>query len=479
MTLPSTVPSIEELRPTLSRAGQEHVLRFVDELSAEECERLAAQIAAIDLEEIPELVSRYVLSSEAEHVPGDLEPANYYPLAGEPAWDVKRYKAMGEDLLSEGAVACFTVAGGQGSRLGYEGPKGCYPTGSVTSKPLFQIFAEKIRGAERTYDEDVPWYIMTSPLNHDETVRFFVRNEYFGLDAERVMFFMQGTMPSFECATGRMLMSGKGTIATNPDGHGGSLRALARSGALADMRRRGVEHISYFQVDNPNVQITDPVFIGLHVGAPDSTGEMSSKMIPKSGPEEKVGVFCRSGGKTRVIEYSDLPRELAHARDERGRLRFVAGSIAIHMLSVGFVEKLNSDAGFALPYHRAVKKVRHVDLDTGEMVEPREANAVKLERFVFDAIALAGSSIVMETDRVEEFAPVKNAEGVDSIITSKELQSAKAARWLEAAGVVVPRRDDGSPDCVLEIGGLTAIAPERLDRSELPGMIEAGSQVAI
>jgi UDP-N-acetylglucosamine/UDP-N-acetylgalactosamine diphosphorylase len=474
-----TVPSLETLRQALERVGQDHVLALAHELSDEQRLALATQIAALDLEGMPDLVERYVKSTAAQSVPADLEPATFYPLAGEPGWDVKRSRSTGEDLLSEGAIACFTVAGGQGSRLGYEGPKGCFPAAAVTNKPLFQIFAEKIRGAERTYDEDVPWYIMTSPLNHDETVRFFVRNEYFGLDAGRVMFFMQGTMPSFDLATGRMLMADKATIATNPDGHGGSLLALARSGALADMRQRGVAHISYFQVDNPNVQITDPVFIGLHVGAPDSSAEMSSKMIPKAGPEEKVGVFCRSGGRTCVIEYSDLPSDLAHARDEHGQLRFSAGSIAIHMLSVAFVEKLNSDPAFALPYHRAVKKVRHLDLNSGTIVDPREPNAVKLERFVFDAVPLAASSIVMETDRIEEFAPVKNAEGVDSIISSRALQTAKAARWIEAAGIPIPRRADREPDCLLEISGLTAISPDRLDRAELPERIEAGSRVAL
>jgi UDP-N-acetylglucosamine/UDP-N-acetylgalactosamine diphosphorylase len=171
------------------------------------------------------------------------------------------------------------VAGGQGSRLGFEGPKGCYPAAAVTGKSLFAIFAEKIRGAERTYGADVPWYIMTSPLNDEATRRFFARNGYFGLDESRVMFFAQGTMPSFDARTGKILLAERGRIATNPDGHGGAIRALSASGALEDMKRRGVLHLSHFQVDNPSVQVTDAVFIGLHHAAEDSSGQMSSKMV--------------------------------------------------------------------------------------------------------------------------------------------------------------------------------------------------------
>jgi len=474
--------TLDTLRPRLTAAGQEHLLTFADQLTPDGRAALAAQISAIDFESLPELIDSVVLTESAVEIPDDLEPAPYYPLVGGDegaTWDPKRFRRIGEDLLETGRVACFTVAGGQGSRLGFEGPKGCYPTGCVTGKCLFQIFAEKIRGAERTYEADIPWYIMTSPLNDAETRRFFARNAYFGLDEARVKFFEQGTMPSFDARTGKILLADKGRIATNPDGHGGAIRALAASGAIDDMKQRGVAHISYFQVDNPNVQVTDPVFLGLHHAADDSSAQMSSKMVAKAGPEEKVGVFCRSGGRTMVIEYSDLPPTLAHMRTKVGGLRFNAGSIAIHLLSVAFVDALASDPAFALPFHRALKKVPFVDLSTGATVEPTEPNAVKLERFVFDAVAVATSSIVMETDRVEEFAPVKNATGVDSIVTSKQLQSAKAARWLEAAGVRVPKTAAGEADCVIEISGLTAVSADRLERSDLPSAIEPGSAIAL
>lgn len=481
-TLQNHPQTLDDLRPSLEAIGQDHLLNFADELSEAEQAALAEQIGAIDLNNLPDLIERYVLKTEVYQVPMDIEPAPYYPLGGGEGgsgWDVRSFKRIGEDLLESGQIACFTVAGGQGSRLGYEGPKGCYPAGCVTGKSLFQIFAEKIRGAERTYEADVPWYIMTSPLNDAETRRFFARNDFFGLEDSRVFFLPQGTLPSFEMETGRILLSARGVVATNPDGHGGAIRALMHSGAVADMKVKGITHLSVFQVDNPNVQAIDPVFLGLHHAATDSSAQMSSKMVPKVGAEEKVGVFCRTGGRVGVIEYSDLPADIAQATDAAGNLRFNAGSIAIHAMSVAFIEKVATDPAFALPYHRAVKKVPHVDHNTGELIEPSAPNAVKLERFIFDAIALADASIVLETDRVEEFAPVKNASGPDSVETSKTLQTRKAARWLESAGVTVPKDPNGQPDCVIELSGLTAVTADRLERSELPGTIDRGAVIAL
>ncbi len=482
MPTTAATPDLETQRQRLEAAGQAHVLRFYDELPPESRRRLLEQLARLDVESLPGLVERYVLNKPAPTLPADLQPAPYYPADPSDSkrpWDAAEYRAAGEDLLRRGKVAAFTVAGGQGSRLGYDGPKGCFPGGAVTGKPLFQIFAEGILAAGRKYGRPAPWYIMTSPLNHEATVAFFKEHGYFGLSEGDVMFFPQGVMPSLDIGTGKMLMAAKDEVATNPDGHGGSIKALHVSGALADMRRRGIEQISYFQVDNPIVKVVDPVFLGLHVAAPDSSGEMSSKMIPKTGPGEKVGVFCSAGGRTQVVEYSDMPEALSHATNPDGSLRFNAGSIAVHIMSVAFVEKLATDPGFALPFHRAEKKVPCIDIETGEPIKPDTINGVKLEKFVFDALPLCRASIVLETDRIEEFAPIKNATGVDSVESSREIQTERAARWLEAAGVEVPRRPDGKPDCVLEIGPLTALEPADLKGKDLPRRIERGAAVAL
>ncbi|MEO0483774.1 MAG: UDPGP type 1 family protein [Planctomycetota bacterium] len=474
------MPIPDELRPHLDATGQAHLLRFADELSDDKRLAIAQQLAEIDWDRVPGWIDTYVREKPTFEVPPGVEPAPYYPSdQSHRAWDREGYRAKGEALLRAGKVACFTVAGGQGSRLGYDGPKGCYPAGAVTGKPLFQIFAEGIRATGERFGATPPWYIMTSPLNHEATRVFFEQHDYFGLGTGDVTFFMQGAMPSFDRATGKILLAGKDQIATNPDGHGGAFKALFRSGAVADMKSRGVEHLSYFQVDNPTVRVADPVFIGLHATAPDSSGEMSSKMIPKAYAEEKVGLFCAVDGKVRVIEYSDLPMDRQRETTPDGKLKFLAGSIAIHMMSVAFVEKLGGDPAFALPFHRADKKIPHVDLDTGADVSPSEPNGVKLEQFVFDGLEYCESSIVLETDRVEEFAPIKNAEGQDSPASSARLQTQRAARWLEAAGVEIPKHDDGKPDCTIELSPLTALGPEHLKGKDLFTAIDRGAEVAV
>ena len=483
------VMSVSKLAPAalvqrLDRVGQAHLLRFYDQLGPQSRERLVQRIGTIDLDSLPKLIHDYVKHKPQVPVPAGLEPAPYYPndpVSHVRGWDRERFRGAGEALLRAGRVAAFTVAGGQGSRLGFEGPKGCYPAGAVTGKSLFYLFSEGLLAAGRKYGKPVPWYIMTSPLNHEATVAYFEQNSFHGLDRANVMFFPQGVMPSFEMGSGRVLLAEKDEPATNPDGHGGSLKALHASGALDDMRRRGVEHISYFQVDNPIVKVVDPVFLGLHATAEDSSGEMSSKMIPKASPDEKVGVFCAVDGRVEVIEYSDLPRELQHQRigGPGGQLRFLAGSIAVHAMSVEFVSRLNTDAKFSLPYHRADKKIPCVDVHSGERIEPDAPNGVKLERFVFDALPLCRKSIVYETDRVEEFAPIKNAEGVDSVESSRAIQTLRAARWLASHGVGIPMNSAGEPDCVLEISPLTALEVSDLRAAKLPRQIERGAKVAL
>ena len=471
------MPAPEGLVERLKVAGQEHLARFWDELGDAEQASLSAQIASIDLAALPRLVDEYVRRKPVFELPPDVEPAPYYAADGT-GWDRAKFRDAGEALLRAGHVAAFTVAGGQGSRLGFEGPKGCYPAGAITGKTLFQFFAEGLLDAGRKYARPVPWYIMTSPQNHAATLEYFETNRWLGLDRAQVMFFPQGVMPTLEMTTGKVLLAGKGEVATNPDGHGGSIRALHESGALADMRSRGVRHVSYFQVDNPVVRVVDPVFLGLHAAAPDSSGEMSSKMVPKAYAEEKLGLFCKAGGRVQVIEYSDLPMGLQRQRLPDGSLRFLAGSIAVHAMSVEFVSRLATDPAFSLPYHRADKKVPHVDLETGLGIDPDKPNAVKLERFVFDALPLCRSSIVLETDRVEEFAPIKNAEGVDSPESSARLQTRRAARWLVASGVDVPMRGEDEPDCTIELRPLTATEPDDLRGQRVPG-IEPGERRAI
>lgn len=482
MTRTTTTPDLTSLRSRLERIGQGHLLTFADDLDDAGRRRLAERIGALDLERVPQL-AQYALSMEAhDAVPSNLQPAPYYPAhAQSPVrpWNRDQYLMAGEALIRAGKVAAFTVAGGQGSRLGYDGPKGCYPAGAVTGKSLFQMLAEQVRAAGAKYGVTIPWRLMTSPLNHEPTIEFFEKHKYFGLNPKQVGFFQQGVLPSFDDSTGKMLLAAKDEPATNPDGHGGSLKALYVSGAVDELQSMGVEHLSYTQIDNPLVRMIDPVFLGLHAAAPDSSGEMSSKMIAKTDAAEKVGVFCKADGRVRVIEYSDLPEALANVCDERGGLRFNAGSPAIHVISLDFVRRLNeSPEGFALPLHRAHKKVPHLDLETGELVEPEQPNAIKFETFVFDAIPMCEQSIVLETDRFE-FAPIKNAEGKDSPATSYALQTERTAQWLEAAGVRVPRKADGAADCVIELSPLTAMDRDDVNKANTPSVIKSGDRIAL
>jgi UDP-N-acetylglucosamine/UDP-N-acetylgalactosamine diphosphorylase len=461
----------------LEKVDQKHLLHAYDHLDNASRERLLGQIEQQDWEQIDRLIDSHVKQEPRIELPEKIEPAPYYPNLPTNGSMQARYveaRRIGEQLIRGGKVAAFVVAGGQGTRLGWDAPKGTYPATPLLGKPLFQVFAEYIRNVQQKYQATVPFYIMTSPSNDGPTRAFFREHNHFNLDPADIIFFQQGTMPSFS-PDGKVLMTGRDSLALNPDGHGGSLRAMFRSGALEDMKQRGIEQISYFQVDNPNVKCIDPLFIGLH--ALDEA-EMSSKMIPKTDPFEKVGNFCLVDGKVTVIEYSDLPDELAEARTGEGNLKFVAGSIAIHVIAMDFVERLN-EGGFGLPWHRADKKVAHLDIDSGEWIEPSEPNAVKLETFVFDALPLCRTSIIYETERLEDFAPIKNATGVDSAETSKQLQSQRAAKWLEQVGVEVPRDESGQVRAQIELSHLTAVEPDDLRHADLPKKIEPDSKVLL
>ena len=449
---------IEAARRCLSQFGQEHVMRFAGQLDRREELDLLENVESLDLPFIQELVQRYIQQPEPPRVPSRITAPPVYPIEPEGDLQKKYQQALerGERLIAERKVAAFTVAGGMGTRLSFDGPKGCLPATAVRNKPLFRLFAESLTASGRRYNAIIPWYIMTSQANHQETVTFFETNDFFGLGPDNVFFFKQGMIPCLD-KDGKILLDQPHQIAMSPDGHGGSLRALHNSKATDDMVRRGVEYISYFQVDNPLVRPVDPLFIGLH--ALDNS-DMSSKAVIKADPLEKVGNFALVEGKVHVIEYSDLPEALARQRDAQGQLVFTHGSIAIHIISRSFVERLNVH-GFSLPWHRALKKVPYID-EQGQRIEPKEPNAVKLETFVFDALPLAEKSITLAIDREDEFAPIKNASGVDSLQSSHQLQIARAARWMEQAGLDVPRRPDGSIDALIEISPLFALDSDEL-----------------
>ena len=457
--------NIEQLLPAFRAAGQEQVFAFWDQLTPAAQQELLAQAAEVDLAEVERLNRTLVFKSGGATADlADLSPAPYVllPENGGSTAEWAAAQAAGEAALRAGRVAAFTVAGGQGTRLGYDGPKGTFVVTPLRKKPLFQVFAEKIKAVGLRYGRPLHWFIMTSHANHAQTEAFFVQHKYFGLDAGRVHFFRQGRMPAVDFA-GKIMLETPGTLALSPDGHGGSLRALHRSGALDLMKAEGIDTISYFQVDNPIVRCVDPAFIGFHLLA---GSEMSSKMVPKAYPEEKVGHFCIQRGKLVVVEYSDMPIAMQRETTPAGGLRYNAGSIAIHVIDREFARRLaggdttgahTTSSGRAevpvLPFHRADKKIATVDAG-GKALKPEKANGVKFEMFVFDALPFARNSVVIETARADDFSPVKNAEGVDSPQTCREDQLRQFARWLKAVGAAVETDATGLPRTAVEFSPL-------------------------
>jgi UDP-N-acetylglucosamine/UDP-N-acetylgalactosamine diphosphorylase len=437
----------ERLLARLERAGQGHVLRFADTLAPDALDAFLTQLEGLDLERLPALIAAALVPPAAP--PARVEPCELIEWGEEPRHRARDAAAReaGEAALRAGRVAAFMVAGGQGSRLGYDGPKGRFPVGPLTGRSLFACHAHRVLATGRRYGAPAHLAVMTSETNHASTVAAFEEAAWFGLDPAQVSFLVQGMLPAVD-ASGRLLLAGPGTLFMSPDGHGGSLRALLRSGTLDDLAARGVDELFYFQVDNPLARVLDPVFIGHHLLA---RAEMSSKVVPKRDAAEKVGVVARLDGRVGVIEYSDLPPELAAERDEQGRLRHRAGNIAIHMLALGFVRRLTG-RGVELPVHRADKIVPCLD-ETGRLVKPARPNAVKLETFVFDALGFAERTVTQEVRREDEFAPVKNAEGEDSPDTARAALSAQAIRWMAAAGLAPPKG-------AAEVGPLFALDQE-------------------
>ncbi len=432
--------------------GQDHLFVHWGERSEEKKQALLKDLQVLDVG-LYELL-RSQLKLQLDDGGGRrIEPTAHIP---EAQWrgDAEA-RARGEELLAAGKVAICTVAGGQGSRLGFEGPKGCFPISPIRQATLFQIFAEKILAARNRYKRPMYWYIMTSTLNLDQTRGFFESNNYFGLQEEEVLFFTQGLFPSLT-REGKLLLAEGGGLFQNPNGHGGTISALKDSGCLDRMSGQGVDELYYFQVDNPLVRIPDPPFLGLHSL---KGSQMSTKVIEKAYPEEKIGVIGTVDGKPGVIEYSDIGEEKQKARDKQGNLLYSHGSIAVHIFNIRF---LRSHSG-KLPLHVAEKKMRTwIPNQGGGSMEERLG--IKFEMFIFDALADAADPLFFETNREEEFAPLKNKTGPDSIQTCRQGMMNLYARWLQANGVSVPMRE-GKPVHRIEIGPSFAWDAESLGES--------------
>lgn len=442
---------VSQLFEKAKHAGQGHIFRFWDELSLQRQNKLIEQIQSIDFDVLLRLKREYLDNPHNTSFSGELEPPEIIsiPATDEQKKQAAKAKEVGENLLREGKIGAILVAGGQGSRLGFDGPKGKFQIMPITGKTLFQLFAEKIAALNKKYDCRIPWFIMTSEANDQETRDYFSEYNFFDLNPGDIYFFKQGMIPALD-GKGKVFLGTKDHIFTNPNGHGGTIYALRNNGCLDEMKKRGVEELFYFQIDNVLLKMCDPVFIGYHRLA---KAEMSLKVIPKRDPQEKLGVVGKMDGKLMVVEYSDLSEADKEARNPDGMLKYRGGSIAIHVFKREFLEQ--ESEGAKLPYHLAFKKIPHID-ENGNMIDPETPNGYKFEMFIFDALQDAERAVIMEVDRSEEFSPVKNMTGVDSAATAKIDLINYYRRMLEQADFVFP--PDFSPEkFLIEISPLFAL----------------------
>jgi len=462
-------PNQQELISLLEPFDQQHLLDFWDELTDAGREQLGRQIAALDLPLIDSLFHGKVdqpdwadLSRRAMPPPAVRLAERERGTGGELGIAPDEARRCGVAALEAGKVGVLLTAGGQGTRLGSDLPKSLFPIGPISSASLLQIHIEKVRALARRYGVAVPLYLMTSPATHDDTVRFLEENGRFGLDESDLIVFCQGTMPAVDIETGKLLLAEKDRLFLSPDGHGGTVAALETSGAIKDMKTRGIEQLFYLQVDNPIVPIGDAELLGFHLSA---ESELTSLAVAKEKPQDKLGNFAMIDGRLNVIEYSDLPDDVAELRNPGGDLKFWAGSIAVHVFERALLER-SLELKSSLPFHIAQKKVPYLDR-SGKKVVPEEPNALKFERFIFDLLPEARRPIVVEYAEEECFAPLKNAPGAekDTAEYVQQMMFAQHRRWLEAAGARVTQGVN------IEISPLFA-----LDAAEVAERVEAGRE---
>jgi UDP-N-acetylglucosamine/UDP-N-acetylgalactosamine diphosphorylase len=456
-------------RRRLEKFDQEHLLAHWDRLDATERKSLLEEISALDLEIIRKL---YLDRDKVYEVPSEdrIRPAPVLPeSSGTP--DIK---ARGEAMLAAGKVAALVVAGGQGSRLGFEHPKGMFAIGPVTERTLFQSHAERILALRKKYGGVIPLLVMTSPATDQETREYFRNQKNFGFRNSDLHFFCQGTMPAVDLATGKLILEAPHRLFASPDGHGGMLTALARSGLLQRLLDQGIEALFYFQVDNPLVKIADPMFLGLHA---ERSAEISIKIVPKEDPKDKLGNLVLIDGRCGIIEYSDLPESLGAKRTTDGKLWIWAGSPAIHIFDLAFLKRMTSQ-GVRIPFHIARKRVPYLN-EKGQIIHPEKENALKFERFIFDLLPLADRFVIVETSRQEEFVPLKNASGPDSPETVRQALSNLYGRWLEQAGVRLPHTETADFAIPIEISPLFALDAAELTTRLPPGWSLQGNSVLL
>ncbi|MBO5005145.1 MAG: UTP--glucose-1-phosphate uridylyltransferase [Clostridia bacterium] len=395
----------------VKKYNQEHILNFYDKLSKEKQEKLINQILHIDFEQISKLYEN--TKHEIRFGDAKIEPIEYFEKDKMKKDEFEKFDNIGSEAIKQGKLAVVTMAGGQGTRLGHKGPKGTYDLGLESHKSIFEILCDTLKKAKEDYGIYVQWYIMTSEENNKQTEEFFENNNYFGYDKNKVMFFKQGQLPM--CNTeGKLIIDENGLIKEAADGHGGVFESMRKDAVIEDMQQKGIEWAFIGGVDNVLVKMVDSVLVGMSIA---NNVPAAGKSVVKAGSKERVGVFCKRNGKPSVIEYTEITDEMAEAVNENGELIYGESHILCNLFSVKAIDSISNNK---LPYHSAFKKAKYIN-EKGELIVPEKPNAYKFEAFLFDAFESLNDIAILRVKREEEFAPVKNAEGVDSPETAREL----------------------------------------------------------
>ena len=396
----------------LEKYGQEHLLARYNDLTDEKKEKIIKQIKNIDFDQATELFN--ITTKSIKKPDGEFSTIEYVDKSKLSQDEYDRYYSIGKKQIGEGKYAVVTMAGGQGTRLGYVAPKGTFKIGGGVEKSLFEALSDTIKEAREKYRARIPWYIMTSRENNNATEKFFEKNDFFGLPYEDVKFFKQGELPMLD-TNGKLMLDETGLIKLAADGHGGVFESLAKNGYLDDMKARGIEWIFISGVDNVLAGLVDPIAVGLAI----AEGTLATgKSVVKRSPTEGVGVFCKRNGRPYVIEYTEITDEMAYAKDSNGELLYGESHILTNLFNIKALENIAQNK---LPYHKAFKKAKHTDIETGEIIKPEKPNAYKYEAFIFDAFERLDSMSILRVKREDEFAPLKNADGEDSPDTAREL----------------------------------------------------------
>ena len=402
----------EEIIQSLKTYNQEHIIKLLERLDEEKKENLLEQLNHIDFHQMMELYGR--TKKEIEIKENKIEEIDYLDNAKLTKKEKEHFMELGEQVIISGNYAVVTMAGGQGTRLGHIGPKGTFKLDVYgKGKYLFEILAENLKEANKIYNTVIPWYIMTSNENHEETLAFLEKNNYFGYDKKSVKLFKQGELPLID-VDGKMLIGKNLKVREASNGNGGVFTSLRTTGMLADMKEKGIKWIFIGAVDNAILKMADVTLLGMAI---DRNVQVASKSVVKANPHERVGVFCKMNGHPKVIEYTELPEKMAEEIANNGELKFGESHIMCNLFTIDAIEKISKEP---LIYHSAFKKNAYID-ENGKEIIPNEANSYKFEAFVFDSFELFDDIAILRGKREDDFAPIKNKEGVDSPKTAKEL----------------------------------------------------------